>query len=62
VKQEAKTGEKNAEGYVNVGGAFGLSGKRDMSSYHPFWVRNQERKNRINYQEDDDDDDYDDCY
>lgn len=31
----------NGEGYVNVAQELGLSGQRDMSSYHPHWVRQQ---------------------
>ena len=31
--------ERNEDGYVNVAGQLGLSGKRDYSSYHSFWVR-----------------------
>ncbi|KAH7359982.1 hypothetical protein BKA66DRAFT_471523 [Pyrenochaeta sp. MPI-SDFR-AT-0127] len=31
--------EKNEDGYVNVAGQLGLSGQRDYSTYHPFWVR-----------------------
>jgi hypothetical protein len=33
--------ERNEDGYVNVAGQLGLSGERDMSSYHQFWVRRQ---------------------
>ena len=32
---------KTEDGYVNVAGQLGLSGERDYSSYHPFWVRQQ---------------------
>ena len=32
-------GSVGADGYVNVAGELGLSGERDMSSYHQFWVR-----------------------
>lgn len=31
--------ERNADGYLNVAGQLGLSGERDYSSYHQFWVR-----------------------
>ncbi len=31
----------NEEGYVNVADELGLSGERDYSTYHPFWVRQQ---------------------
>jgi hypothetical protein len=34
-----RQGTVNDEGYVNVAGQFGMSGQRDYSSYHPFWVR-----------------------
>ncbi|KAL8770327.1 MAG: hypothetical protein Q9209_003963 [Squamulea sp. 1 TL-2023] len=34
-----KEGKKGGEGYVNIGEELGLSGRRDYSSYHPFWVR-----------------------
>jgi hypothetical protein len=43
LKRISKSGNVNAEGYVNVAGELGLSGRRDMSSYHPFWVRRQGR-------------------
>jgi hypothetical protein len=33
--------ERNEDGYVNVAGQLGLSGVRNMSSYHQFWVRRQ---------------------
>ncbi|KAF2035402.1 hypothetical protein EK21DRAFT_106937 [Setomelanomma holmii] len=33
--------ERNEDGYVNVAGQLGLSGKRDYSTYHPHWVRQQ---------------------
>ena len=41
VSKLAKEGNVNAEGYVNVASQLGLSGRRDYSSYHPFWVRQQ---------------------
>jgi hypothetical protein len=31
--------ERNEDGYVNVAGQLGLSGERDISTYHQFWVR-----------------------
>ncbi|KAI4104095.1 MAG: hypothetical protein LQ339_003948 [Xanthoria mediterranea] len=37
----ARGGKKGEEGYVNIGEELGLSGVRDVSSYHPFWVRKQ---------------------
>jgi hypothetical protein len=30
---------RNEDGYVNIAGELGLSGERDYSSYHQFWVR-----------------------
>ena len=30
----AESGEKNEEGYVNVGSQLGLSGRRDTSTYY----------------------------
>lgn len=36
-----KAGEKNDEGYVNIGAQLGLDSERDMSSYNPFWVHQQ---------------------
>ncbi|KAL8711617.1 MAG: hypothetical protein Q9220_004027 [cf. Caloplaca sp. 1 TL-2023] len=39
-----KRGEvKNEEGYYNIASQLGLSGPRDTSSYHPYWVRRQQR-------------------
>ncbi|KAH8428826.1 RING finger protein [Aspergillus melleus] len=34
-------GTVNQEGYVNVADQLGLSGDRDYSSYHPYWVSQQ---------------------
>lgn len=31
--------QRNEDGYVNVAGQLGLSGERDYSSYHQYWVR-----------------------
>ncbi|KAF9693621.1 hypothetical protein EKO04_008282 [Ascochyta lentis] len=33
--------QRNEDGYLNVAGQIGLSGERDYSTYHPFWVRRQ---------------------
>jgi hypothetical protein len=44
VRKLAKEGNVNADGYVNVASPLGLSGRRDYSSYHPFWVRQQRRR------------------
>ncbi|KAL8733363.1 MAG: hypothetical protein Q9166_002187 [cf. Caloplaca sp. 2 TL-2023] len=56
----AEGGKKGEEGYVNIGAELGLSGVRDMSSYHQFWVRKQERRRWGRYGYDDEDEDYDD--
>lgn len=40
-KVDLKTATVNEEGYVNVAPQLGLSGERDYSTYHPFWVRQQ---------------------
>lgn len=29
--------------YVNIASQLGLSGRRDYSTYHPFWVNQQSR-------------------
>jgi hypothetical protein len=33
--------QRNEDGYLNVAGQLGLSGERDYSTYHPFWVRRE---------------------
>jgi uncharacterized Zn-finger protein len=33
--------QRNEDGYINVAGQLGLSGERDYSTYHRFWVRRQ---------------------
>lgn len=43
----AKAGKVGREGYVNVAGELGLSGRRDYSTYHGFWVRREMRAGRI---------------
>ncbi|KXS97768.1 hypothetical protein AC579_8820 [Pseudocercospora musae] len=43
VKKVAKTGKRSAEGYVNVAGQLGLSGRRDYSTYNEFWLRREGR-------------------
>jgi hypothetical protein len=40
-KIDIKSLEQNEDGYVNVAGQLGLSGQRDYSTYHQFWVRRQ---------------------
>ncbi|KAG4437638.1 hypothetical protein IFR05_006899 [Cadophora sp. M221] len=41
IKRISKSGQVNEEGYVNVAGGLGLSGHRDMSTYHQYWVRRE---------------------
>ena len=41
VRKLVQEGNVNAEGYVNIASQLGLSGRRDCSSYHQFWVRQQ---------------------
>ncbi|KAH8685517.1 hypothetical protein BGZ60DRAFT_476867 [Tricladium varicosporioides] len=41
VKKSAEGGKVGADGYVNVAGELGLSGQRDMSTYHQPWVTRQ---------------------
>jgi len=43
VARLAAGGDVNDEGYVNVAARLGLSGRRDYSSYNPFWVGRQRR-------------------
>ena len=44
---EVGGGKLGREGYINVGDHLGLSGKRDYSTYHGFWVRQQSRRGRL---------------
>ena len=44
----AGRGKRNEEGYVNVAAQLGLSGERDYSSYHPFWLGTAGRRRRTN--------------
>ncbi|KAK2625033.1 hypothetical protein QTJ16_005402 [Diplocarpon rosae] len=41
IKRIRKGGKLSQEGYVNISSELGLSGERDMSSYHQFWVRRE---------------------
>jgi hypothetical protein len=41
IRKISKSGSVNHEGYVNVAGELGISGQRDMSTYHQFWVRGE---------------------
>lgn len=52
LKEVAKGGRKNAEGYVNVASQLGLSGRRDYSTYNSFWVRGQARRGHLAWDED----------
>lgn len=45
-------GKTNGEGYVNVAGQLGLSGKRDYSTYNSYWVRQQVRRGEIGWDDD----------
>ncbi|OQO13035.1 hypothetical protein B0A48_02499 [Cryoendolithus antarcticus] len=48
----ASGGTVNAEGYVNLASQLGLSGRRDYSTYHSHWVRNEARRGNIAWDED----------
>jgi hypothetical protein len=52
LKSVAKSGRKNADGYVNVASQLGLSGRRDYSTYNSYWVRGQARSGEIAWDED----------
>lgn len=41
IENISKSGSVNHEGYVNVAGELGISGHRDMSTYHQYWVRRE---------------------
>ncbi|KAB8257421.1 RING finger domain protein [Aspergillus pseudonomiae] len=41
LEQLRAQGQTTAEGYINVASQLGLSGQRDYSTYHPFWVSQQ---------------------
>ncbi|PBP21713.1 RING finger domain protein (Znf1) [Diplocarpon rosae] len=38
IKRISKHGQLSQEGYVNISSELGLSGERDISSYHQFWI------------------------
>jgi hypothetical protein len=40
-KESNVNGNVIDKGYINVASQLGLSGRRDYSTYHPFWVRQQ---------------------
>lgn len=52
--------KQGADGYMNVASAVGLSGQRDYSTYHQYWVDNHlgRRRGRRSWRYDDYDDDY----
>lgn len=45
-------GMVSGEGYVNVAGQLGLSGRRDYSTYNSYWVRQQVRRGEIGWDDD----------
>lgn len=45
-------GQVNEEGYINVAGQLGLSGRRDYSTYNSYWVRQQVRRGEIGWGDD----------
>lgn len=47
-----KGAKKNQEGYVNVASQLGMSGRRDYSSYHSYWVRDQVRRGEVGWDDD----------
>lgn len=47
LKDVKKSGVVGRAGYVNVAPQLGLTGKRDHSTYHSFWVRRQRRDGLI---------------
>jgi len=46
-KDVAAKGRSGMDGYVNIAQELGLSGARDYSSYHSFWVRRQARSGAL---------------
>ncbi|KAK3677322.1 hypothetical protein LTR78_002860 [Recurvomyces mirabilis] len=50
-KNVARDGPKNRDGYVNVASQLGLSGRRDYSTYHSYWVRRQAMNGEIEWDE-----------
>ncbi|RAH84097.1 hypothetical protein BO86DRAFT_397415 [Aspergillus japonicus CBS 114.51] len=53
VEELSRQGKVRWDGYVNVAQHFGLSGRRDVSSYHPFWVRRQQYQHEDDWDYDD---------
>ncbi|KAK5114265.1 hypothetical protein LTR62_002516 [Meristemomyces frigidus] len=46
-KDVVRDGARNRDGYVNVAQQLGMSGRRDYSTYHSYWVRAQARNGEI---------------
>lgn len=38
INELLKAGSVSADGYVNVANRLGMTGERDYSTYHPYWV------------------------
>ncbi|PYH41846.1 RING finger protein [Aspergillus saccharolyticus JOP 1030-1] len=53
VEELSRQGKVSHDGYVNVARHFGLSGRRDVSSYHPLWVRRQQYQHEDDWDYDD---------
>lgn len=49
LKLVASSGERNAEGYINVASQLGMSGRRDYSTYNPYWLAQQADEGRISW-------------
>ena len=49
ISELMKTGSVGADGYVNVADQLGMTGQRDYSTYHPFWVDRQLDRRRGYY-------------
>lgn len=47
LKNASKTRSAGDEGYVNIADQLGISGRRDYSTYHSFWVRREHRAGNI---------------
>lgn len=52
LKLIARSGSRNADGYVNVASQLGLSGRRDYSTYNSCWVRGRARRGELAWDED----------
>ncbi|KAF2275147.1 uncharacterized protein EI97DRAFT_400576 [Westerdykella ornata] len=52
-KVDIKAVPVNEEGYINVASQLGLSGERDVSTYHQYWVRTHYRRQQRWYGGDD---------